>query len=260
MSTTVSEPQATTPDVSADTAAATTATASAQPTTAATPPTATPPVVDEWQTALETWADDLQAACQPYLDSKLREPSSILWRSIYGSLTCICAEPTEALKKPSWRMVAAANKLAVAAASPFCTADGHFRGTDPGNVHVFDLTRPALDWIDAVRDRRNGPPVTITTVHKLPTVEELEKSGCSWDAVCLALGLRTLMGRMPTSDEWFDIKRGEHPTVKVPTTRTTTCQSKPWPDLPQRLHTTAWAIVVLSKVLNVKPPKVEDLL
>ncbi len=233
-----------------------TAATTAEATTATTPP---PP--DPWQDCLERWATELRAVCQTHIDGQLREPTAELWRSIYGTLLAVCAEPALALEKSSWRMAAAANKLAVAAAAPYCTTDGHFRGLTVRDIHAHDLTRPALDLVDAIRDRRNGPPQTITTVHKLPSVEELEKSGCEWTAVCLALGLHRIMGRMPTSNEWFDIKRGEHPTVKVPTTRTTTCQSKPWPDCCQRLHSTAWGVQVLAKVLEIpNPPRVEDLL
>ncbi len=229
--------------------------------TAETTTAATPPPVDEWQTALEAWADELQAECTLHIEGGLREPSGHLWRLIYGTLLAICSEPAEALKKPSWRMIAAGNKLATAAASPFCDSEGRYRGVNVRGIHSFDLTRPALDLVDSIRDRRNGPPTTITVTHKLQTVEELEKSGCSWDSMALALGLHRILGHRPTVNEWYDIRRGEHPTVTIPTTRTTTHPSKPWPDLPQRLHNVAWAVVVLAKVLEIPdPPQIEDLL
>jgi hypothetical protein len=219
-----------------------------------------PPPSDPWQDALERWATELQAECERLIAAAVREPSERLWQLLYGSLLAITAEPAEALLWKSWKMIQRANSLAATAGGVFCDGAGRYAGVGARNVHVHELTRPGLDLCDSIRQRRNPPPPTTTEVHKLQSLESLEKSGCAWEACVWALNLHVLAGRMLTRNEWLQVREGTHPTLRIPTEKTVTHKLKDWPDIPQRLHTTAWAVLVLAKALQVEIPEVHDLL
>ena len=226
-----------------------------------TPADIPPPVPDPWQDALERWATELQAECERLIAAAVREPSERLWQLLYGTLLAVTAEPAEALLWKSWKMIAAANSLAATAGGVFCDGAGRYAGVGARNVHVHELTRPGLDLCDSIRQRRNPPPPTTTEVCKLQSLESLEKSGCAWEACVWALNLHKLAGRMLTRNEWLEVREGTHATLKIPTEKTVVHKLKDWPDIPQRLHTTAWAVLVLARALSIaNPPRIEDLL